>query len=416
MNIFDVLQERGLIKQATKEVELKEALEGSISLYCGFDPTSDSLHVGSLLPIITLLRFKQCGHSPIALIGGATGMIGDPSFKEKERETMGEEHIAENIKGIKNQLESIIPNIDVVNNADWCKGIDMISFLRDVGKHFTINEMMRKESVKQRLNRDDGGISFTEFSYSLIQGLDFKHLFNEKGCQLQIGGSDQFGNMVAGLELISKEKSEKEAFVLTMPLVTKADGTKFGKTESGTVWLDPAKTSPFAFFQFWLNTSDEDIENFMMWFSQRPVDEIKAIMECDESLKEQGKKPLAQQLLAEEMVGLVHGEEALNSVIKLQNAFFKKSFNELNKDDLLLLKDEPEFVKIGVSEMDVKTLLVETGLSPSKSQSRRFIESGAIKIMGLKVDNEKAMVLDFETPEIFVIQRGKKNFAIVMKK
>lgn len=411
MSFLKELKNRSLIKQVVKEDELGVALEKPLTLFCGFDPTSDSLHVGSLLPLITLLRFKNAGHNPIALIGGATGLIGDPSFKAQERDVLFEDEVQKNVEGICAQIKSIL-NIDVVNNATWCKQMDMLTFLRDVGKHFTVNEMMRKESVKSRLDRDGSGISFTEFAYSLIQGLDFKHLFETKNCQLQIGGSDQFGNMVAGLELISKLNSEKDAFVITMPLVVKSDGTKFGKTESGTVWLDANKTSPFQFFQFWLNTADADIENFFKWFSLKSLSEIESILDESNQLLLSGAKPNAQQKLAEEMVLLVHGEKALKSVLKLQRAFFKNDFSNLDENDLLGLKNESEFAIINKDEaLDFVGLLVKSGLASSKTEARRFINSKAVKINGRLVDSMNVDLNNLN--RVFVLQRGKKNFAIV---
>ena len=313
MNAFiEELKQRGLVSQMTDEQKISTLLDNGVSLYCGFDPTADSLHVGSLLPLITMLRFKKAGHTVFPLIGGATGMIGDPSFKAQERTLNDEATVHKFKEGISAQIKSILGDVELVDNHTWTSQMSIIDFLRDVGKHFSVNAMMSKDSVRSRLEREDQGISFTEFSYQLLQSMDFHHLWKEKGCQLQLGGSDQWGNITAGIDLIHKrEGNDVVATGLTMPLLVKSDGTKFGKSESGAVWLSADKTSPFDFFQFWLKVADADIPKFFKMLSFRSVEEIDRILAEDS----QRDKPMAQQLLAEELTALIHGEEALNSVI-----------------------------------------------------------------------------------------------------
>lgn len=425
MNIFDELDKRGLIKQ-TSDDSLAEHLENKTTLYCGFDPTADSLHVGSLLPLITMLRFQQAGHNVLGLVGGATGLIGDPSFKASERETQDESTIDSRVKLISKQIESI-SKASIFNNKFWMEKMNMLTFLRDVGKHFSVNAMIAKESVKQRIERDDSGISFTEFTYSLIQANDFKTLFDEFSCTLQIGGSDQWGNMISGLDLIRKtSKSDKQAFCLTMPLVIKSDGTKFGKTESGTVWLDPKLTSPFQFFQFWLNTSDDDIEKFMHWFSLKPIEQIEATLKHDEERKKSGQKPLASHFLAKEMTALIHGEEALEKVIKLTDALFDNSWS-MESETLRLLSEEGFTTIVRKSDfetMDWPTLLVTLGLAKSKTEGRRFVESNAIKAFSkpehlkdvpfVGISNLALELSDVNFVNgITLIKRGKKNAAFL---
>ena len=330
------LRARGLVFQVAGEDALENWLSAeSRTLYCGFDPTADSLHIGSLVPLLVLRRFQEAGHRPIALVGGATGLIGDPSFKAAERQLNTPEVVAAWVDRIRQQVSQFIdfdgaaPAL-VVNNLDWTEGLDVLSFLRDVGKHFSVNNMIGKESVKQRLDREGAGISFTEFSYMILQSLDFAELFRQYGCGLQIGGSDQWGNITGGIDLTRRLHGE-QVFGLTLPLVTKADGTKFGKTESGTIWLDGAKTSPYAFYQFWLGTADADVYRFLRYFTFLPIDEIAEIERAD---SERDGRPEAQSILAREVTRLVHGEAGLSAAERITEALFSGDSGVLAEADL----------------------------------------------------------------------------------
>ncbi|MCL4106186.1 UNVERIFIED_CONTAM: hypothetical protein GTU68_058492 [Idotea baltica] len=312
------------------EDALIERLEGgSRTLYCGFDPTADSLHVGSLVPLLMLRRFQLAGHKPLALVGGATGLIGDPSFKAQERQLNTEEVVGDWIEKLKLQVSA-----EVVNNLDWTANMDVLSFLRDVGKHFSINTMIQKESVKQRIEREGAGISFTEFAYMILQSYDFAELCNRHDCTLQIGGSDQWGNITGGIDLTRRMYS-RQVFGLTMPLITKADGTKFGKTESGTIWLSPARTSPYAFYQFWLNTADSEVYNYLRYFTFLTVDHIAEIEQSD---SEKQGRPEAQGILAEQVTRLVHGEEGVLGAQRITEALFSGSLDVLSEQDMMQLR------------------------------------------------------------------------------
>ncbi len=319
------LQARQLIAQTTAVEELEVHLsEQPRTLYCGFDPTADSLHLGHLVPLLVLKRFQMAGHKPIALVGGATGLIGDPSFKAAERQLNTPDIVAGWADKIKGQVSQFIDfdcgdnSAVVANNLDWTGNLNVLEFLRDVGKHFSVNAMINKESVQQRLNREGSGISFTEFSYALLQGMDFAELNRRHGCTLQVGGSDQWGNIVGGIDL-ARRQNRAQTFGLTVPLVTKADGTKFGKTEGGAVWLDPKRTSPYSFYQFWINTADADVYKFLRYFTFLSMEEIRGIEEVDANI--QGRKT-AQGILAREVTRLVHGEEGLQSAERITEALF----------------------------------------------------------------------------------------------
>ena len=336
MSVIKDLQSRGLIAQTT-DIEALDALlnEQKISLYCGFDPTADSLHIGHLLPVLALRRFQQAGHTPIALVGGATGMIGDPSFKAAERSLNSAETVAGWVESIRNQLTPFLSfdgdNAAIMaNNADWFGSMNCLDFLRDIGKHFSVNAMLNKESVKQRIERDDVGISFTEFAYSLLQGYDFAELNKRHGAVLEIGGSDQWGNITAGIDL-TRRLHQKQVFGLTLPLVTKSDGTKFGKTEGGAVWLNAKKTSPYQFYQFWLKVADADVYKFLKYFTFLSIEEIDAIEAKD---KASGTKPEAQRILAEEMTRLIHGEEALAAAQRISESLFAEDQSHLTRKRL----------------------------------------------------------------------------------
>lgn len=421
MNAFlKELQSRGLVSQMTNEQSIINQLNNGATLYCGFDPTADSLHVGSLLPLITLLRFKKAGHTVLPLIGGATGMIGDPSFKAAERTLNDEKTVVSFKNAIVEQIKSIVgQDVKVVDNHDWTANMSVLEFLRDIGKHFSVNAMIAKDSVKSRIERPEQGISFTEFSYQLLQGMDFWKLSQLHNCTMQLGGSDQWGNIIAGIDLIhKKEGNDFVATGITMPLVTKSDGTKFGKTESGAVWLSAEKTSPFKFFQFWLGLSDVDTKKLFKLFSFKSVDEIDDIFKEDESRD----KPLAQQILAEEMTMIVHGEAALQSVLIMNKALFGGDFDSLSEDDFINLEKEgvPVFTS---SEKNIVELLVMTKLTESKRLARDLIKSGGISVNGVKTNAktfEDIQALSyFETDlkhnKFLVLKRGRNKFIIIKK-
>ena len=341
--LLDDLRARGLIFQIAGEDDLPGWLDGGMrTLYCGFDPTADSLHIGSLVPLLMLRRFQLAGHKPLALVGGATGLIGDPSFKAQERQLNTAEVIAGWVDKIEQQVSQFIDfdageaSAEVVNNLDWTAGLDVLTFLRDVGKHFSINAMIQKESVKQRIEREGSGISYTEFTYMILQSFDFAELNKRYGCSLQLGGSDQWGNITGGIDL-TRRLHGKQVFGLTMPLITKADGTKFGKTESGTVWLDPARTSPYAFYQFWLGTADVDVYKFLKYFTFLDVAEIDAIERAD---AERQGRPEAQMVLAREVTHLVHGQEGLDAAVRITESLFNGSIEALSESDMLQLRQD----------------------------------------------------------------------------
>ncbi|MEQ8801202.1 MAG: tyrosine--tRNA ligase, partial [Haliea sp.] len=335
------LKARGLIFQVAGEDQLPAWLDGGTrTLYCGFDPTADSLHIGSLVPLLMLRRFQLAGHRPLALVGGATGLIGDPSFKAQERQLNTPDVIAGWVEKIHQQVSRFIDfdagpvSAEVVNNLDWTQGMDVLTFLRDVGKHFSVNAMIQKESVRQRIEREGSGISFTEFTYMILQSFDFAELSRRYDCSLQLGGSDQWGNITGGIDL-ARRMYGKQVFGLTMPLITKADGTKFGKTESGTVWLDPARTSPYAFYQFWLNTADVDVYRFLKYFTFLPVAAIDALQRADE---ERQGRPEAQAVLAREVTLLVHGDAGLSAAQRITEALFSGDLGPLSESDLEQLR------------------------------------------------------------------------------
>ena len=339
--LLDDLRERGLIFQIAGEDDLPGWLDGGVrTLYCGFDPTADSLHIGSLVPLLMLRRFQLAGHKPLALVGGATGLIGDPSFKAQERQLNTPEVVGDWVEKLKVQVARFIDfdagevSAEVVNNLDWTAGLDLLGFLRDVGKHFSINAMIQKESVKQRIEREGSGISYTEFTYMILQSYDFAELNKRYGCSLQLGGSDQWGNITGGIDL-TRRLNGNQVFGLTMPLITKSDGAKFGKTESGTIWLDPARTSPYAFYQFWLGTAD--VYKFLKYFTFMDVAEINAIERADD---EREGRPEAQAVLAREVTRLVHGQEGLDAARRITESLFSGSLDALSRGDLQQLRQD----------------------------------------------------------------------------
>lgn len=410
------LKFRGLVNQITDEEGLAKALEeGELKLYSGFDPTADSLHIGHMLPVLTLRRFQLNGHHPIALVGGGTGLIGDPSGKKAERTLNTADIVLDWSNRIKEQLSQFLdfeasdnPAI-IVNNYDWIGSLDVISFLRDVGKNFGINYMLAKDSVQSRI---ESGISFTEFSYMILQSFDFLKLYQNNGCKLQIGGSDQWGNITAGLELIRKSEENSKAYGLTIPLVTKADGTKFGKTEGGAIWLDAEKTSPYEFYQFWINTDDRDVVKYLKFFTFLSHQEIE---ELEGEVASAPEKRLAQKALAEEVTKLVHGEAALQQAIKISAALFSGEIKDLTGNEILEgFKDVPT-TEVTEGEIGLIDLLIQAKIAPSKRQAREDITNGAIYINGERIqDLEKIISSDDKIDGKFtVIRRGKKKYFLI---
>lgn len=414
--LLEDLQARGLIAQMTADEELHEHLSsGCKTLYCGFDPTADSLHIGSLVPLVTLKRFQEAGHKPLALVGGATGLIGDPSFKAVERKLNTDDVVADWAEKIKLQVSAFIEfgdqenSAEVVNNLDWIGKMDTISFLRDVGKHFSVNAMIQKESVKQRIDRDGSGMSFTEFTYMLLQSYDFAALNKANGCSLQIGGSDQWGNITGGIDLTRRMNQEK-VFGLTLPLVTKSDGTKFGKTEAGTIWIDAAKTSPYAFFQFWITTLDADVYKFLRYFTFLSVEEIAAIEENDKTI--QGR-PEGQNILAQQVTRMVHGEEGLASAQRITEALFSGDLSALDESDLAqLAQDGLPATKVEGAEKPLIELLTSCELAKSNKMAREFTKNGAVSINGEKQTDSEAILQKSDAlfGKYTVIKRGKRLF------
>lgn len=415
-DFFQELKERGLVHQATDEVALEKQLnEESVKLYVGFDPTADSLHIGHLLPVLVLRRFQQNGHVPIALVGGGTGMIGDPSFKDQERQLNTLDTVKNWSQSIKNQLSRFIDFEDdtnpaiIANNYDWLGSMSLIDFLRDVGKNFTINYMMSKESVKRRI---ETGISYTEFAYQLLQAYDFLKLYETHGCLLQLGGSDQWGNITSGIELLRREK-EVQGFGLTMPLITKADGTKFGKTEGNAVWLDAEKTTPYEFYQFWINTDDRDVIKFLKYFTFLSLEEIAAI---EEEFTKAPETRVAQKALAKEITTLVHGAEAYDQAVRISEALFSGEIKRLSGEEIKQgFKGVPTYEVKAEDNLNLIELLITAGIEPSKRQAREDVQNGAIYINGDRIQ-ELSYELN-ETDKIdgqsTVIRRGKKKYFLL---
>jgi len=416
MDILDDLKFRGLINQVSNLESLrKELKKGKLDLYCGFDPTADSLHIGHLLPILTLKRLQEAGHQPIALVGGGTGLIGDPSGKKEERILNPQETVEKWSQGLKIQLEQFLdfkrknnPAL-LANNYDWLYKIKAIDFLRDIGKYFTISYMLAKESVKMRL---ESGISFTEFNYMVLQAYDFLCLFEKYNCQLQIGGSDQWGNITAGIDLI-KKKLEKEVYGLTLPLVSKSDGTKFGKTERGTIWLDANKTTPYQFYQFWINTDDIDVITFLKYFTFLSKDQIEKLAT---KVKQDPEKKLAQKTLALEVTKLVHGGKAAEQAEKISQALFYGKIQSLTLKELeTAFQDVPSFTLKNITKIPLVDLLVKASVSSSKRQAREDIQNKIINING-QIFNKIDQIISRSIclfNKYLVVKRGKKNYYLV---
>lgn len=396
--LIEDLKARGLFNQATADEELLEHLESGVrTLYCGFDPTADSLHIGSLVPLLALKRFQLAGHKPLALVGGATGLIGDPSFKAQERKLNTPDIVANWVDKLKAQVSRFIDfdqspqAAEVVNNLDWVGDINVLDFLRDVGKHFSINNMIQKESVKQRIDREGEGISYTEFSYMLLQSYDFAELNKRNDCTIQLGGSDQWGNIVGGVDL-SRRMNGSKTFGITLPLVTKSDGTKFGKTETGTIWLDASKTSPYAFYQFWMNTADADAYKFLRYFTFLDIGRIEEIEAHDATV--QGRKT-GQGILAEEVTKLVHGEEALASARRITEALFSGDLSLLSEIELEQIKldglPSSDLELSSISETPMTTLFAECGMVKAGREVKDALGRNAVLINGVAKGAEDNM-------------------------
>ena len=424
-NFVEELRWRGMIQDIMPGTEEK-LMEGPTAAYVGIDPTADSLHIGHLVSVMILKHFQNCGHKPFALVGGATGMIGDPSMKSQERNLLDEETLAHNVSCIKAQLSKFLdfssdaPNrAELVNNYDWMKGYSFLDFARDIGKHITVNYMMAKDSVKKRLSSESReGMSFTEFTYQLLQGYDFLYLYQHRGCTLQMGGSDQWGNITTGTELIRRVLGA-EAFALTCPLIKKADGGKFGKTEKGNIWLDPERTSPYQFYQFWLNVSDEDAAKYIKIFTMLGKEEIEA------AIAEHAEAPhlrKLQKLLAKEITVMVHGMEEYEKAVSASEMLFGNATSEALKS-----LDEKTFLQVfeGVATFEVPAstlpagiidlLSVATGIFPSKGECRKMIQSGGVSINKDKVTDINAVITDEHVIDgkYILAQKGKKNYFII---
>lgn len=413
--LIEDLKWRGLIYQQTDEAGIEELLnKEQVTLYCGADPTADSLHIGHLLPFLTLRRFQEHGHRPIVLIGGGTGMIGDPSGKSEERVLQTEEQVEANVQGISNQMHKLFEfgtdkGAVLVNNKDWLGQISLISFLRDYGKHVGVNYMLGKDSIQTRLEH---GISYTEFTYTILQAIDFGHLNRELNCKIQIGGSDQWGNITSGIELMRRMYGQTEAYGLTIPLVTKSDGKKFGKSESGAVWLDADKTSPYEFYQFWINQSDEDVIKFLKYFTFLSKEEIDQL---EQSKEEAPHKREAQKALAENVTRFIHGEDALNDAIRISQALFSGDLKSLSAKELKEgFKDVPQ-VELSKDTTNIIDALIETGIGSSKRQAREDVNNGAIYINGERQQDVNYELTDEDKIEgaFTIIRRGKKKYFMV---
>jgi tyrosyl-tRNA synthetase len=424
MNLVEELKWRGLLQDimpGTEDLLNKETVTG----YVGFDPTADSLHIGNMVPIMLLVHLQRAGHRPIALVGGATGMVGDPSGKSAERNMLDVATLNHNLACQKKQLEQFLDftgdnGAEIVNNYDWFKEFSFLDFMRDVGKHITVNYMMAKDSVKNRLE-GGSGMSFTEFSYQLVQGYDFYHLYKNKGVRLQMGGSDQWGNIVTGTELI-RRMSGGEAFALTAPLVTKADGSKFGKSESGNVWLDPKKTSPYKFYQFWINTADADAERYIKIFTLLPEEEINAVIE--EHKKDERLRVL-QKTLAKEITIRVHGEDEYNKAVETTELLFSKDLADklgtLSEELILEMVDENLRHTLSKSDFEGGVSLVEllsdkTGIFPSRGEARKMVQGGGVSVNMQKNTDVNATV---DTSQLLqnrflLVQKGKKEKFLVI--
>ncbi|HHQ4449835.1 TPA: tyrosine--tRNA ligase [Aeromonas veronii] len=414
-HLLDELTERGLVAQNSDPAALADHLATPRTVYCGFDPTAGSLHIGHLVPLLMLRRFQLAGHTPVALVGGATGLIGDPSFKATERSLNSADTVQGWVASLSAQIRALLPADEglsapqLVNNGDWMGQMSALDFLRDIGKHFSVNAMLARESVRQRLARPDQGISFTEFSYALLQSYDFAVLHQRLGCTLQIGGNDQWGNITSGMDL-TRRLHQAQVHGMTLPLITKADGTKFGKTEGGAVWLDPALTSPYAFYQFWLGTADEDVYRFLRYYSFMSLSEIDALEA--EDAKRQGRKQ-AQQVLANELTELVHGKAALAAVQRISELLFSGDVARLGESDLAQLAQDGMPSSTVSGETDLVSLLVSCGLANSKRIARELLAAGAISLNGVLKQDDQLSATDRLFGRYLLLRRGKKQYHLV---
>ena len=413
--LLEELQWRGLIYQQTDEQSIEDLLnKEQVTLYCGADPTADSLHIGHLLPFMTLRRFQEHGHRPIVLIGGGTGMIGDPSGKSEERVLQTEDQVAKNVEGLSAQMHKLFEfgtdkGAVLVNNRDWLSQISLISFLRDYGKHVGVNYMLGKDSIQSRL---ENGISYTEFTYTILQAIDFGHLNRELNCKIQVGGSDQWGNITSGIELMRRMYGQTEAYGLTIPLVTKSDGKKFGKSESGAVWLDAEKTTPYEFYQFWINQSDEDVIKFLKYFTFLSKEDINRL---EQSRDEAPHLREAQKALAENVTEFIHGKEALDDAIRISEALFKGDLKSLSIKDIKAGFKEVPQVEVSKATTNIIDVLIESGIASSKRQAREDVNNGAIYINGEREQSVDYNLTDEDKfdNEFTIIRRGKKKYFMV---
>ncbi|MEM9621297.1 MAG: tyrosine--tRNA ligase [Pseudomonadota bacterium] len=410
---------RGLMVQSSHPENLAAHLNsGPRTLYCGFDPTADSLHIGSLVPLLTLRRFQQFGHRPILLLGGATGLIGDPSFKDDERSLNSAEVVAGWVESLRKQVLPFLhfegSNAAIIcNNLDWTAKMDVVSFLRDIGKHFSVNAMIQRDSVRNRLERADQGISYTEFSYMLLQGMDYLELARQHDCTLQIGGQDQWGNIVSGVDLVRRHLS-REVYAVTLPLVTKADGTKFGKTAGGTIWLDAAKTSPYTFYQFWLNSADADTDNYLKLFTFLGQEEVA---ELAQATAERPEQRLAQKRLAELVTELVHGADAVASAQRISACLFGGDVRGLQAEDLEQLQQDGLESTTVAGDEGLLSAMVQAGVAKSTGEARKLVQGGGVRLDG-KVVEDAGCTLDFADAlfgRFHILRRGKKVYHLLIK-
>ena len=419
-SLLDDLRGRGLIAQVSDEAALTAHLaEGERTVYCGFDPTAESLHIGNLVPLLTLRRFQRHGHRPILLLGGATGLIGDPSGRSDERNLNSTEVVAGWVDRIRNQVEGFFDfdgpcGAVIVNNLDWISRLDVISFLREVGKHFSVNQMIQRESVRSRLDREGEGISYTEFSYMLLQALDYLELAERYGCSVQIGGSDQWGNIVSGMDLV-RRKLGRDSFAVTLPLLTKADGSKFGKTAGGAIWLDPRKTSPYSFYQFWLNTADADAVRFLRIFAFLDAADMDGLAE---ELAAAPERREVQRRLAREVTTLVHGQEALASAERITQALFDGDLGALSEADLEQLRqDGMDCTLVPGRHVGLLAALADSGLARSRGDARKLVQSKGVRVNG-EVQTDAERELDWQDAifgRFYLLRRGKKNWHMLVR-
>ena len=424
MGIIEELEWRDLISNCTDREGLQERLaKGPITLYCGFDPTADSLHVGSLVPLLALRRFQLCGHHPIAVAGGATGSIGDPSGKTAERQLLTHELLKANIEGVKVQLgsfmefEGVENAAQLVDNADWTAPLSFLDVLRDIGKHFKVNAMVSKESVRARMEDRDVGISYTEFSYMILQALDFHYLCETQDCELQVGGSDQWGNITAGIDLIHR-KQNRQAYGLTLPLITNAAGTKFGKTESGAVWLDVNRTSIYQFYQFWVRVDDRDVVRYLKYFTFLSRDEVEELASQHEA---EPHARIAHKALAREVTALVHGEEAVTEAIRASEILFGGELEGITEATFREVAGEVPTCELSTDRFGgeglwLPELLHEAGLAQSRGQARKDVKGGGVYVNGKRIDDEqhKLTASDLMFGKYVLLRRGKRNYAVVI--